>query len=55
MIIVRADVLKETDGPMLRHGLQGLHNNRLIIPRKAEYYPSPELLGRRWKLFQDAA
>lgn len=55
MIIVRADVLKETDGPMLRHGLQGLHNNRLIIPRKAEYYPSPELLGRRWKLFHDAA
>lgn len=55
VIRIRPDVLRETDGPMLRHGLQGLHNNRLIIPRRANLRPSTDLLERRWKLFEVAA
>ena len=52
VVEVRRDVLKETDGPMLRHGLQGLHNTRLIIPRKLDLQPDPELLSRRWVRFK---
>jgi putative restriction endonuclease len=55
IIQVRKDVLIETDGPMLRHGLQGLHNTRITIPRRAEHRPSPDLLERRWKIFETVA
>ena len=30
IIRVRADVLEEVDGPMLRHGLQGLQGQRIL-------------------------
>ena len=51
-VIVREDMLKETDGPMLRHGLQGLHNTKLIVPRRQNLRPDPELLERRWERFK---
>ena len=54
-VIVRSDVLNETDGPMLRHGLQGLHQTKLWIPRKVDLKPDPELLERRWERFQRVA
>jgi len=54
-VVVRADVLNETDGPMLRHGLQGLHSTKLIIPRKLDLRPDPELLERRWERFERVA
>ena len=55
IIEVRRDVLQEEDGPMLRHGLQGMHNSRLIIPRQKELRPAPELLERRWNRFKAVA
>jgi putative restriction endonuclease len=55
VIIVRKDVLMESDGPMLRHGLQSLHNTRILIPRKTELCPSPDLLERRWERFKHVA
>ena len=55
IIQVRQDVLSEIDGPMLRHGLQGLHNTKISIPRRAEHRPSPDLLERRWQWFEDVA
>jgi len=55
VVEVRRDVLKETDGPMLRHGLQGLHKIRLLIPRKLDLRPDPELLERRWERFEKVA
>ena len=55
VIEVRRDVLEETDGPMLRHGLQGLHKIRLLIPRKLDLRPDPELLERRWIRFEEVA
>jgi putative restriction endonuclease len=51
VIQVRDDILKEKDGPMLRHGLQGLHNQKLLIPRKLDLRPSTNLLERRWGQF----
>ena len=37
VIHVRRDILKEVDGPMRRHGLQGLEGQRIVVPsRKVE-------------------
>jgi putative restriction endonuclease len=55
VIIIRKDILIETDGPMLRHGLQGLHNTPLYVPKRRELKPAPELLDRRWQRFRDVA
>jgi len=52
---VRADVLSEIDGPMLRHGLQAMHGQRLILPRRAEQHPDGELLGERFAAFRARA
>jgi putative restriction endonuclease len=54
-VVVREDVLREKDGPMLLHGLQGLHNTRLAIPRKSDLRPDPGLLARRWERFEQMA
>jgi putative restriction endonuclease len=51
MIEIRIDVLSETDGPMLKHGLQGMHGKRMEFPRRTELRPSPVLLERRHQRF----
>jgi len=51
---VRADVLVEEDGPLLRHGLQGLHNTRLALPARRENHPSREALAWRYVQFSGA-
>ena len=48
-------ILREQDGPMLRHGLQGLQGGRLTVPRDPASRPSPELLARRWERFRATA
>ncbi len=48
---VQLSVLKEHDGPMLKHGLQGIHNQRIGLPRARELRPAPELLERRYDRF----
>ncbi|MFQ5701897.1 MAG: HNH endonuclease [Acidobacteriota bacterium] len=53
LIRVRNDVLQEEDGPMLRHGLQGLHGQRIILPRDAALRPDPDLLARQYNRFRD--
>ena len=52
MIEVREDVLKEKDGPMLIHGLQGLHNKKIILPGRTELRPNRDLLDRRYQRFR---
>jgi hypothetical protein len=47
-------VLAETDGPMLLHGIQGLHNTSILLPRHADLRPDPESLSKRWDLFRKA-
>jgi putative restriction endonuclease len=51
-IVVRKDVLIETDGPMLRHGLQSLHNMRLSLPKRLDQRPDPDLLAQRLDVFR---
>lgn len=50
-IQVRSDVLLESDGPMLVHGLQDLHGQRIIIPRSRESQPSTAKLKTRYEKF----
>ncbi|MBA3260853.1 MAG: HNH endonuclease [Gemmatimonadales bacterium] len=48
---LRADVLEEHDGPMLRHGLQELHGVGIQTPRRAEHLPNRGYLAERFKQF----
>ena len=48
---VRADVLAEVDGPMLRHGLQEMRNVPLLVPRARDARPDPVRLERRYNGF----
>lgn len=54
VIQVRPDVLREHDGPTLRHSIQGLHDRRIILPRKRVERPAVNLLAERYERFQEA-
>jgi putative restriction endonuclease len=45
VVEVRADVLLEIDGPMLKHGLQGFHETRLLLPTHAADRPDRVLFA----------
>ncbi len=51
---VRTDVLVEIDGPMLVHGLQAFHGQRLTVPTQRRAHPDPALVEQRWNLFKQA-
>jgi putative restriction endonuclease len=53
-VSVRADVLREIDGPMLRYGLQALQGEPVWTPRAAKLRPDPEHLRWKWGRFADA-
>ena len=55
VIHVREDLLRETDGPMLRHGLQGLHETRIHRPRSVADHPDPDRLELRYRRFRQAS
>lgn len=50
-IEVRKDILQEKDGPMLLHGIQGLHKEKIILPRQKELWPDQEKLEVRFSRF----
>ncbi len=52
-IVVRADLLSERDGPMLLHGLPGLHEQRIIVPSVKVHRPDAGLLEVRYQAFRD--
>jgi putative restriction endonuclease len=54
VIEVSMKVLREIDGPMLRHGLQGFHEQRLIVPRHLSERPDRERLEERYEEFRKA-
>jgi len=54
-IEVRDDILKESDGPMLIHGLQELHGRKIYTPRNPELRPDLEFLAQRYERFRQAA
>jgi putative restriction endonuclease len=45
---IRADVLADIDGPMLRHGLQEMHGSTILLPRLRTDQPDPERLRERY-------
>lgn len=52
---VRRDILDEIDGPMLRHGLQEMHDNQLrILPRSRLARPDVDRLEQRYADFEQA-
>lgn len=53
-IEVRADILREKDGPTLLHGIQGLHGSTIVLPRSKTMQPGRELLERRYERFRNA-
>lgn len=50
-VAIRSDILAEVDGPMLRHGLQDMNNQRLFTPTGAHTRPDPERLEERYSEF----
>ncbi len=54
VVEVRADVLLEVDGPMLRHGLQDVHGWSIQLPERAADRPDRDLLAQRWSAFKSA-
>lgn len=54
VVILRDDLLREPDGPMLRHGLQGFHGARIIVPPRPSLQPNRDFLAERYELFQRA-
>lgn len=54
IVEVRGDVLKEHDGPMLKHGLQELHGQKIILPRSKKDWPDRERLEWRFEEFRRA-
>lgn len=55
VIELRRDVLDEKDGPMLLHGLQGMHLKQLHLPRMQPNWPDPQRLEERYAQFRNIA
>jgi len=56
VVHIAKNVLEETDGPMLREGLQGFHGAAIVQPRRPADRPDPERLALRFDRFSaDAA
>ena len=50
-IHIREDVLKEVDGPMLKHGLQDMHGEKLHVPNPPALKPKRDYLEHRFDRF----
>lgn len=55
VVHISARLLRETDGPMLKTGLQGFHHATILQPKRAAERPDPDLLEVRFGRFRDAA
>lgn len=55
VIEVRQSILDEEDGPMLLHGLKGMHGQQIFLPREATLQPDRDRLEERYSLFRQAA
>jgi putative restriction endonuclease len=52
---VRKDVLNEEDGPMLQHGLKGLHNSTIYVPKLTINRPNKNFLDIRYQRYKNAS
>ena len=48
---IRPDILSETDGPMLEHGIKEMHKTKLWVPSEVSSRPNPERLDSRFMDF----
>lgn len=48
---INEELLLEIDGPMLKHGIQEMHNRKILLPPVAEKIPKKENLDFRYKEF----
>ncbi|NLJ40827.1 MAG: HNH endonuclease [Clostridiales bacterium] len=51
-IVVRDDIMREQDGPMLKHGIQALHKKSIILPKNIASWPDKDRLSLRFKQFR---
>lgn len=54
IVQVREDLLDETDGPTLVHGIQALHGTRIAAPRRPTQQPDQHFLEIRYEIFRRA-
>ena len=54
-IHINRALLEETDGPMLRHGLQEMHGRTLVLPSRRSDRPDRARLETRWAEFGQAS
>ena len=54
VIEVRQDILREVDGPMLRHGLQEIAGRMIELPGSERQRPRRDFLAERYELFRKA-
>ena len=52
VVEVPSSILEETDGPMLRAGLQAIHGQHIVVPSRAEWQPDRRALERRYEEFR---
>jgi putative restriction endonuclease len=50
-ISIRQDILREKDGPMLKHGLQEMNGMKISVPGNEALRPNPEYLDFRFSRF----
>lgn len=55
VVELRMDILREADGPMLQHGLQGFQGATILVPRSPQLRPNPAFLEERYALFRKAS
>lgn len=53
VIHIRRDLLEETDGPMLQHGLKDMHGLKLTVPSRCVDRPDREGLAMRFEQFME--
>jgi len=51
---VQPEIREQSDGPMLRHGLQELQGVRLLLPSARDAQPDRSRLQERWDEFRSA-
>lgn len=52
-IHIRADVMQESDGPMLKYGLQEMHGKDIILPSQQDHWPDLSRLSHRFHEFEE--
>jgi putative restriction endonuclease len=55
VVEVAPRLLRESDGPMLTHGLQGVHGEQILVPRERAAQPDQERLEVRYEQFKAAS